>query len=132
MSKKKFISTLLLISILFISQALTPPKEVKRNLKVLPKDMPKEELITLMKGYAKSLGVKCNHCHTPLKDNPEKMDFASDENPHKDIARKMIKMTADINKKYISKIDNEAKVACITCHNGHEKPVMALDTISTK
>ena len=43
MSKKKFISTLLLISILFISQALTPPKEVKRNLKVLPKDMPKEE-----------------------------------------------------------------------------------------
>ena len=94
--------------------------------------MSDDELHALMKVYAKSLGVKCNHCHAPLKSNPEKLDFASDEKPEKTIARKMIKMTADINKKYIKKFGDLEEVKCVTCHNGHIKPLNNVDSLMVK
>ena len=33
------------------------------NLKVLDKDIGKQDLIGIMKGWAGGLGVRCNHCH---------------------------------------------------------------------
>src|SRR5690606_23342798 len=38
-----------------------------KNLKVLPKDISKDSLDHLMKGYTLALGVKCNYCHAPSK-----------------------------------------------------------------
>ena len=37
-----------------------PPK----NLQVLPKDMPRNQVTALMRTFAMSLGVRCEHCHT--------------------------------------------------------------------
>jgi len=62
---------------------------------------------------AKSLGVKCKHCH-------DTKDFASDANKNKKIARKMMQMTNSINKKHFK---GKHRVKCMTCHMGKEEPV---------
>jgi hypothetical protein len=131
---RNFISSICVILILFICQSLTPAaeKENERNLKVLPKSISDDELKSTMKTISKSLGVKCNHCHAQQKDNPDKLDFASDAKPEKEIARKMFKMTADINKKYIIKISKGDEITCVTCHNGHVHPNASVDSLSTK
>ena len=82
-----------------------PPK----NLKVLPADT---NIRQTMGAYAASLGVKCTGCHV-------QGDFASDEVPHKEIARKMIVMTNEINAKFP---DGKIHVTCFTCHRGEEHP----------
>lgn len=100
--------------------------EVKRNenftnLKVLPKDISDDDLKGVMRNFNAALGVKCSHCHAPGADG--KMDFASDANEIKNIARDMMKMTQSINKKHFGeKNPADFKVNCMTCHNGNANP----------
>ena len=119
---------LLTISILVLSIALcslTLPDEPKfKNLKVLNKNISHDELDSVMKSFKNSLGVKCSFCHAQRKDDPKKLDFASDENEHKLIARDMMRMTMKINKKYFRNEKQDA-ITCYTCHNGHKEPVPA-------
>jgi hypothetical protein len=94
------------------------------NLKVLPKDIARPALTAMMRGYTGALGVQCNHCHTE-----DMAARASDDNPKKDIARKMIQMTMDLNKQ-LDAIGTPAapdapKVTCFTCHRGAVKPATA-------
>src|SRR4029079_13437618 len=101
----------------------TPPPP--QNLKVLPKDIARPPLTAIMRGYTAALGVQCTHCH--VEDNTKR---ASDENPKKDIARKMIKMTMDINARYLQGVRDPAlpvqpRVTCYTCHRGAVKPLTA-------
>jgi hypothetical protein len=88
-----------------------------KNLQVLPKTISKDELKAVMKGQSKALGVECDFCH----DVP---DMASDKNDKKNIARKMLAMTAELNDKYIKLLKGGEKhlVTCGTCHQGHESP----------
>jgi len=81
-----------------------PPK----NLKLLPP----EHLMETMQAFGKALGVRCDFCH--VKD-----DFASDDKPHKQMARKMIVMVQQINGNFP---DGEMHVTCYTCHRGEEEP----------
>lgn len=108
--------------------SLTLPQEPEKakNLKVLPKNMEHEELITVMKSFNAALGVKCNFCHEPRKDDPKKLDFASDANEHKGIARDMLRMTQRINKKFF-KGSETMSVTCYTCHNGNKEPKVKPD-----
>ncbi len=111
----------------FMPQQVSPQEEEYRakNLKVLPKDISKEELDEVMDGFKAALGVKCGHCHAPSTLDPKKLDFASDDKIEKEIARKMMKMTAKINKKYFHREDEQgmiANISCMTCHNGNETP----------
>lgn len=134
--KKTGVILLLLITIA-VSQSFTPEKEEHKekakNLKVLPKNIAHDDLIKLMKGYSKSLGVKCKHCHVAPVGDPPKTDFASDANPKKAIARKMILMTNAINKKYIGRINAHLNhVACVTCHMGSISPTVSLDSLKTE
>jgi hypothetical protein len=81
-----------------------------------------EKLESIMRGFNKSLGVKCNFCHARSEDN--KMDFASDKKGEKEIARDMMRMTLKINKKFfhVKKPaigDSSSVVSCITCHHGN-------------
>jgi hypothetical protein len=97
------------------------PNENFSNLKVLPKDISEEDLKEVMRNFNSALGVKCGFCHAPGADG--KMDFASDANGHKNEARKMMKMTQNINKKHFGiKNPAEFKVNCMTCHNGNAHP----------
>jgi hypothetical protein len=109
--------------------ATTPPEAPKyKNLKILPKNISKEDLDKVMDHFKTALGVKCSFCHAPSKDTAQKWpDFASDEKPEKLIARKMMKMTSKINKKFFSDNKNEQGVAvpaveCMTCHHGSPHP----------
>ena len=100
-----------------------------QNIKVFPASATYEQVDHAMDQYKVDLGVKCNYCHAPEKDNPRKMDMPSDANPKKDIARDMIRMTDEMNKKYIATIKHTESdttkiqlVTCNTCHRGVPKP----------
>ena len=79
------------------------PKKLK-NIKAFPATATYEEVDHAMDEFKVDLGVKCNYCHAPEKDNPRRMDMPSDDNPKKEIARSMIRMTEEMNKKYIATI----------------------------
>lgn len=70
-----------------------------RNLKILPQDISKDGLDSVMHLFTASLGVKCNFCHQ-RNEAERTMDFASDAKPEKNIARKMLLMTIMLNKSY--------------------------------
>ena len=82
-----------------------------KNLKVLPV----EGLQPTMQAFRGALGVMCSYCHV-------QGDFASDDNPKKDVARMMISMAKEINAKFP---DGKRHVSCYTCHRGAEEPLMA-------
>ena len=95
-----------------------------QDLKVLPENISEDSLKQVMRAFNTGLGVKCGFCHAK-DESTGKMDFASNANKHKDITRKMYKMTYDINHKYFDQkgvITMNSKVSCATCHNGHESP----------
>ena len=101
MKISKRITTLTVLSALVIlGVAATKPDDGYKNLKVLPKNISHDELGKVMHGFNDALGVKCNFCHAQPKEGEQHPDFASDEKAEKLIARKMIKMTNKINKKF--------------------------------
>src|SRR5450755_246000 len=130
MRNKKGIVVLLVSLFIIVGIAATKPPEEHnfKNLKILPKNISKEDLDKVMDGFKAALGVKCGFCHAPSKDTTNHHpDFASDDKPEKNIARKMMKMTSKINKKYFSYNKNDQGVSvptvqCMTCHHGKEHP----------
>lgn len=85
-----------------------------KNLKVYPAGTDTAVIKKDMKLQAKALGVQCDFCH-------DLDDFSKDGIDHKEIARKMMKMTASINGK-LKKDGFKGEVKCVTCHAGAEKP----------
>lgn len=117
----------LMLTVIVMGAFIPQPKQQYKNLKVLPKNISKEELDLVMDGFKTALGVKCNYCHAPQANNPKRLDFVSDAKSEKEIARKMMRMTAKINKKYfhMDELQNGKAllaVSCNTCHNGNERP----------
>jgi hypothetical protein len=112
------------------SAALQPQFAVPpfKNLKVFPKDVSRADLLSNMKFFSQSLGVRCTYCHVGEEGKPlSTFDFASDAKDHKAIARDMIRLADHINHEHLPKIlvDPEAKVSCFTCHRGSTKPLAA-------
>lgn len=103
------------------------PPRVPQNLKVLPKDMPMQQVTALMQTFRTALGVECTHCHV------SQTDRASDAKPQKETARKMIAMVAAINNDLLKGVGEPPaegapvtpKVTCYTCHRGALKPLTA-------
>src|SRR5260370_36172761 len=91
-----------------------PPPPPPTNLKVL-KVTTRPEVVQIMRTYATALGVKCEHCHA-------EGNFASDDNPKKEIARHMITMSTTIN---TNVLDGKVHVNCYTCHRGEVEPKLA-------
>ena len=109
------------------TENLDEQKREPKNLKILPKDISSDDLMAIMESFNYALNVKCGFCHAPQKENPEKLDFASDDNPTKDVARYMMKMTNEINEKHFKDHKKDGvlmQIGCQTCHNGHPDPVM--------
>ena len=100
------------------------PQAPPKNLQVLPKDMTTAQVTSVMRRVAGSLGVDCTHCHVSLTDR------ASDDKAPKLVARKMFKMTMQINDELLKDVGTpapagEQKVTCFTCHRGALKPLTA-------
>ena len=108
--------------------------ERAKNLKVLPKDTPKEKLTATMVGFTRSLGVRCPFCHVGQEGQPlTTFDFVSDKKPEKDVARGMMRMVRDVNKD-LGKMKipgpSRVEVQCITCHRGRPRPLTLADELS--
>jgi len=125
--KKTFVITTLtcFVVIMIFSFRSVQQEQPKKlvNIKVFPATATYKEVDHAMDEFKVDLGVKCNYCHAPSKDNPRKMDMASDANPKKDISRDMMRMTEEMNKKYIALIPHAdtVKVQLITCNTCHRR-----------
>ena len=98
------------------------------NLQILPDSIPRDSLIQIMRGFSLSLGVRCDHCHAANAAD-DGLDFPSDANPHKDVARGMMRMTWQVNREILPAIDGlhgvGQLVTCYTCHRGATEPETA-------
>ncbi len=129
---KKSLFTLLLvgslIALLSSSFSWKHPGGHFKNLKVLPQDISKEQLDSIMDEFKFSLGVKCGFCHARFADTSNHhLDFASDAKDEKLAAREMMKMTKHINGDYFNWMhstmpDTIHTVRCYTCHRGNKQP----------
>jgi len=135
MTHKKKTATLLTLAAIVIAgtAATTTPAKKFRNLKVLPQDISEKQLDSMMDTYNRALKVNCDFCHKPVTDLTsiapanENVDYAAD-NGMKEEARRMIRLTIDINKTHF-RFDTTAKpeylfnvITCNTCHRGNPFP----------
>src|SRR5881398_409933 len=97
--KKSLLFTTGLILLVGLSLAFTRDDPAYKNLKILPKNINRQQMDSVMHHFSGSLGVRCNYCHM-RNEETKTWDFASDENKHKLAARNMMKMTSKINDKY--------------------------------
>ena len=86
-------------------------------------DMPADQMGKVMNIMTASLGVNCQFCH-------DGTDFAKEAVGHKDIGRKMIEMTLELNKNHFEGRD---EVSCFTCHRGQKHPAasVAIEPVMT-
>jgi photosynthetic reaction center cytochrome c subunit len=105
--------------------AMTFADPPHKNLKILPQDMPRAQLLSTMKSFSQSLGVRCSFCHVGEEGKPlSSFDFASDAKDKKLTARKMLAMVHRINEQDFDVHDfSKVKVTCFTCHRGSTKPL---------
>jgi len=83
-----------------------------KNLKVLG-NMPAEDFNQTMHLMSGDLGVDCEYCHL-------EKDRVTDEIKAKVVARDMLKMTNDLNKRNFK---GEQVITCYTCHQGRPIPI---------
>ena len=95
-------------------------QEKPKNLQVLDFGSVRD-IKKYMKTIQKNLGVKCTFCHD--------INDKSIDTEHKIIAREMMKMQIDLNKRFFAQIgdsllkhENTLQISCWTCHRGSKKP----------
>jgi photosynthetic reaction center cytochrome c subunit len=145
-----------LIALLASSAALAQPRQAPappKNLQVLPKDTPPQDVLALMQQFTQALGVQCSYCHvqappelvTPEQaaaaqgrgrgrgrgQGPPAMDFAADDKSQKRVARAMLTLVNDINRRLTSLPAPSARVRvqCVTCHRGVTDPRQLTDIL---
>jgi hypothetical protein len=109
-------------------QAAAPVKKASeqfKNIQVL-KDLPADQLYPTMHFMADSLGIQCVDCHVGI---PGQVDGEKDDKQMKLTARKMIRMTMEINKANFDGQNSNHTVTCFTCHRGSRQP-LATPTIT--
>jgi hypothetical protein len=128
-----------LIAVVLVATALSRPlagqiPDKFENLQVLPKDIPRDTLVAIMRGFTMSLGVRCQFCHVEREPAAGggggggglNFNFQLDDKDNKKIARHMLRMVDSINTRFLASIPNRddppTNVTCITCHRGVMKP----------
>jgi hypothetical protein len=115
----------LILALLFVTRSFATQQPVvgmvdTPSVKVLT-GLTVPEFEAEMQQMTASLGVTCGFCH--LRGN-----FASEANPHKATARRMLEMTKAINTQFFPDFkpaEGESRlgrVTCFTCHQGNERP----------
>ncbi len=113
-------------------------EDVYKNIQVL-NGMPADQMLTTMRFIRASLGVACTWCHVEPREGEAKPDATAAKNqaarvypgwwadepareidtPRKQIARKMMRMTAAMNKENFG---GSNVITCFTCHRGNLHP----------
>ena len=117
------------------------PPDSLINVKVIARTTPVLQVIGTMRNITSALGVRCPFCHVGQEGQPlDSFDFAKDEKHTKLIARQMLAMVAEINRRLDTlpkHADEHAEhehaeheqegpkiqVTCMTCHRGVTRPV---------
>ncbi len=89
-----------------------PVEKVFQNIQIF-NGVPAGRFPKVMKLFAVSLGVDCNHCHVPG-------DWKSDAKPAKQTARKMMAMVRSTKPEYFEA--SQPGISCWTCHRGAVNP----------
>jgi hypothetical protein len=82
-----------------------------KNLKLLG-GAPASSIIDTMQAFSFALGQNCQFCHV-------QNNFAADDKPQKETARKMLTMVMTANKETFG---GHQAVRCFTCHQGESHP----------
>lgn len=112
------------------------PPDSLVNVKVFPKSTPVIQVIGAMRNFTGDLGVRCQFCHVGREGQPlTQFDFVSDEKRTKLVARQMMLMTQEINRRVDTLPGRLAasglQVTCATCHRGVSRPA-PLFTVMTE
>jgi hypothetical protein len=108
------------------------PPDSLINLKVIPRTTPVVQVIGMMRNITSALGVRCQFCHVGEEGMPlERFDFAKDEKRTKLVARQMMSMVVEINRRLDTlpahahghAMPESVAVTCATCHRGVSRPV---------
>ena len=109
-----------LIALLLI-QPPAPPNVVDTPAVKVLTGLTVPEFEAEMQLMTQALGASCGTCHVPR-------NFASESNPRKATARRMLEITKAINQQFFSDYkpaDGESRlgrVTCFTCHQGSTAP----------
>lgn len=108
------------------------PPDSLINVKVFPRSTPVMQVVGAMRNVAMGLGVRCQYCHVGEEGmSLDQFDFAKDEKRTKAVARQMMLMVQEINKRLDTIPERptlKAEVTCLTCHRGVSRP-LPLETI---
>ncbi len=103
------------------------PPDSLVNVRIIPKTTPVVQVSGQMRNIAFGLGVECTFCHVGQAGTPlAQIDFASDEKRTKLVAREMMRMVQDVNRRLDSipaRPTPSVTVTCATCHRGVSRPV---------
>jgi hypothetical protein len=103
------------------------PPDSLINTQVIPKSTPVMDVVGTMRNFTSALGVRCQFCHVGSEGQPlGEFDFASDQKRNKLVARQMMRMLAEINKRLDTipaKPQPAFSATCMTCHRGVSRPV---------
>jgi hypothetical protein len=128
------VATTLLVGTTLGAQAPAPgqgraggaPLPPPTNLQVMPKDIPRPQLLQTMQAFTQALGVQCSHCHQFVGPNDPMNDMASDVKPPKNAARAMMRLVATTNPLVATAVnktpETATRVGCWTCHRGQAIP----------
>ena len=103
-----------------------PPDSLVNTL-VIPHTTPVLNVIGIMRNFTFDLGVRCQFCHFGQEGQPlTQFNFTSDEKRTKLVARQMMRMVQEINRRLDSLPSRgtpAVQVTCNTCHRGTNRPV---------
>ncbi len=121
-------ATLLLVTPVSLhAQAGKFPPDSLVNTEVIPHKTPVQEVIGTMRNFTSDLGVRCPFCHVGEEGKPlSTFDFTKDDKRTKLVARQMMRMVQEINRRVdtLPGLDGPAlQVTCRTCHRGASRPV---------
>jgi Photosynthetic reaction centre cytochrome C subunit len=106
------------------------PPDSLINTKVFAHDTPVPQVLAAMRAFSGDLGVRCTFCHVGEEGKPlDAFDFASDNKRTKLVARQMMLMVAEVNRRLdtIPRTGTPAagpglQASCATCHRGVSRP----------
>ena len=92
------------------------PPDSLVNTKVIPHNTPVPQVLGLMRTIAGDLGVRCQFCHVGKEGQPlAQFDFASDDKRTKQVARQMMLMLQEINRR-LDTISRATSRVTVTSH----------------
>jgi len=106
------------------------PPDSLVNVKVIPHSTPVIQVVGMMRNITQALGVRCQFCHVGEEGLPlARFDFVKDEKRAKLVARQMMRMVEEINRRIdtlphgTDHAHQSVDVTCATCHRGVSRPV---------